>query len=155
MGGRLLSGGGLFSCGGRVTAGIGSCDGSGTLRSSPSPLRPLGPAMPLRDRGGRLDTSSLFVATELGIESWLLLFWAVHRGTDRSLDAVESKLPVGDMVSFGGGRERGEGLGCRGISPGLALGALEDAVILCWLAAESVVCCRGEAPVGRLPAPRI
>lgn len=111
--------------------------------------------MPLRERGGMLDVSSPFVAVELAIESWLLLFWAVHRGTDRSLDAVESKLPAGDLLSFAEGRTRGEGLGYRGASPRLLLGAADDVAIVCWLVAGSIVCCRGGVPVGRLPAPRI
>jgi hypothetical protein len=79
-----------------------SGSGSGDSRESPNRANEPGPDIPLRDRGGRLEASSLLVVTEVASDSWLLLYWFTHAGIARSLatgaEVVESKLPPGDPV---------------------------------------------------------
>jgi hypothetical protein len=125
MGGLFLSGGGFSStCGGGCCFGVGgsgseggSIDGS---RDSPNRPNAPGPVMPLRERGGRLDASSLLAARDVATESWLLLFCAMRLSGSLSRDVVESMLPAGearaDEAVVSVGRRPWVGLNVRGAS---------------------------------------
>lgn len=73
-------------------------------RESPNRPKAPGPAIPLRERGGRLDPSSLRAVAK---ESWLLLLCAAHGACLRSRETDESKLVVGELPPFSGGRGEG------------------------------------------------